>query len=49
MVKQINEIKELEEVECDEISGTYTINDKLSNMTASQMSKQSCRPDRRRL
>jgi len=46
MKKQTDKI---EEVEYNETSDTYTTNDKLFNMTASQRSEQPCKSDRKRL
>ena len=47
MKKQTNETEELEEL--DELRDSYTTEDKLFNMTASQMSEHPCKPNRRRL
>ncbi len=47
MAKQTDETKELEEF--DELRDSYSVEDKLFNMTASQISEQSCKPDKRRL
>ncbi|MDP2950888.1 MAG: hypothetical protein Q8N55_00740 [bacterium] len=41
MVKQTDDIEVLEEL--DELRDSYTVEDKLFNMTASQMSEQSWR------
>jgi len=47
MKKQTDEIEELEEF--GELRDSYTVEDKLFNIAASQMSEQSCRPNWKRL
>ena len=47
MKKQTDNIKELEEL--DELRNSYDHEEKAFNITASQMSEQPCKPDRRRL